>query len=460
MSNIPWTIVPRTFQDAISVSRILNVRYIWIDSLCIVQDDKNDWAEQSSTMADVYSNSYLTIAATAAKNCTSGLFPDPENIQTRSLQCTTASGTTYYIRTRTQPPHSEGIHDYYQFPLLHRGWVLQERLLSPRMLHFGVAELYWECRRGTFCECGHAPVDKQDRIKTAKKIDPKTVDHDWRDIVDLFSRLQLTVPSDTLPALSGLAKAARTYMPTGKYLAGLWTNSLVSDLLWAPQNPSNSRRTATYRAPSWSWASMDGPVAFPHLSERGIIEIHFKYLDSHCTPRSSDETGELEDGWIKISAPIYHVSKERLAMNQFMTSYTRDEFPIEKTHCFHDFDLMDSCQQSSCCQQTAAIDHPMADLTPGANIYCARIATIETAQWVRNVTWSAMRTDYCLLLECVDQQARIFKRIGLLGDVRNNDPTYQKVKRPGDVQSEEKLLWDVYTTVFTYGGDYKEIKII
>lgn len=72
--SIPWQFLPQTFQDAIDLTRFLSIRYLWIDSLCIIQDDRDDWAKESAAMASVYGNSYLTISATAAANCSKGLY--------------------------------------------------------------------------------------------------------------------------------------------------------------------------------------------------------------------------------------------------------------------------------------------------------------------------------------------------------------------------------------------------
>lgn len=67
-SCVPWAKLPNTFQDAIAVTRMLGLRYIWIDSLCIIQNDAQDWEREAAKMALIFESAYLTIAATAASN--------------------------------------------------------------------------------------------------------------------------------------------------------------------------------------------------------------------------------------------------------------------------------------------------------------------------------------------------------------------------------------------------------
>ncbi|KAK7921526.1 heterokaryon incompatibility protein-domain-containing protein, partial [Apiospora marii] len=155
--GIEWKDIPRTYQDSIEVCLQLGIGYLWIDSLCILQDDRQDWEIESAKMADIYENSYITIAATKAEDDVAGLFSNTRSsFTTRPLprQPNGTASSTVYIRQTI--PHDIGqghiISD--RAPLLSRGWVFQERLLAPRVLHFCGMELVWECRQSTVCECG------------------------------------------------------------------------------------------------------------------------------------------------------------------------------------------------------------------------------------------------------------------------------------------------------------------
>jgi hypothetical protein len=138
--------LPETFKDAISITRRLGIRYLWIDSLCIIQDSIEDWRKEASAMGDVYKNSFLNIAATGSKESSEGYF------HKRSYDFIEPIEVSPTWKKSTKGPylwlHNIGLVRYVlnMSPLLQRGWVLQERLLSPRVLHFGKDELFWECQ--------------------------------------------------------------------------------------------------------------------------------------------------------------------------------------------------------------------------------------------------------------------------------------------------------------------------
>ncbi|KAK5658581.1 hypothetical protein OQA88_1974 [Cercophora sp. LCS_1] len=152
----------RTFADAVEMTRRLGLRYIWIDSLCIIQDDLSDWRVESAKMCDVYSRAYLTLAATHSNDGRAGLFRETPDFEVNG---TTAEGEEYRIFFRERVDHhlEESGDDYRasighptkkHYPILTRAWVYQERLLSTRVLHFGRYELFFECRSEVRCECG------------------------------------------------------------------------------------------------------------------------------------------------------------------------------------------------------------------------------------------------------------------------------------------------------------------
>ncbi|KAF2868607.1 heterokaryon incompatibility protein-domain-containing protein [Massariosphaeria phaeospora] len=170
--SISWSSLPSTFQEAVVLTRSLGFRWLWIDSLCIVQDDDSDKLGESFNTDDIYGNSFLTIAATSAVDSSKGLFP-PKS-QPFKIQVTDSKGSLHKIYVREQPSHysfkapfDEGAHmnDWelpfnstaeanLQTPLLKRAWAYTERLLSPRVLHFTQSEMILECKEGYQCECG------------------------------------------------------------------------------------------------------------------------------------------------------------------------------------------------------------------------------------------------------------------------------------------------------------------
>lgn len=303
LSGIRWTELPQTFQDAIRYCLELGIFYIWIDALCIIQDNPEDWQTQSGMMASIYENSYITLAATASVCGSSGCFQKKSTAyKERSLEVSGTGGHVSQIFIRQLVSHwavpstSASKRDH---PLLSRGWVFQERILSPRVLHFCKHELVWECGQETSCQCGsisrtqnlklqfalaarvqgieEASKSEQhdgrcnfSQISSTQHVDFHSLQdsearseavNQWHNIVEQYSELELTKDRDSLPALSGLAERMTPFL--GNYLAGLWTRSFLWDLCWrvdmlvfGPQRP------AEYRGPSWSWVSTKTKVAY------------------------------------------------------------------------------------------------------------------------------------------------------------------------------------------------------
>ncbi|KAM0421203.1 hypothetical protein ACHAPT_010923 [Fusarium lateritium] len=161
--------LPKTFQDAVVFCRKLGVRWLWIDSLCIIQNDDADWKAEAGKMADIYSNSWLTIAATKAADSSQGCFIDNESPSMFICQLAD-EGEIYNVLVgellrvkhesewwKRESPSSGVQRRPYScnpaFPLITRGWAFQERLLSRRVLHFGFTELFFECRERYSCQC-------------------------------------------------------------------------------------------------------------------------------------------------------------------------------------------------------------------------------------------------------------------------------------------------------------------
>ncbi|KAF2109342.1 heterokaryon incompatibility protein-domain-containing protein, partial [Lophiotrema nucula] len=218
--SIQWTALPKTFQDAIIACRRLGIDWIWIDSLCIVQDDPLDWQLESAKMATIYENAYLTLAATFAEDASGGLFTGPDctdhNAKSTPLLLQFPNGPTVPLICRRRLNHQH-------FPLIRRAWVYQERLLSPRILHFAGFELIWECLAvSSDCECGSAEL-LQTRSRDYLK------NRNWRELVAYYLALELSHPSDIFPALSGLAdRFIRNF--GDEYVAGMWKSTLIRDL--------------------------------------------------------------------------------------------------------------------------------------------------------------------------------------------------------------------------------------
>lgn len=284
--GIPWTDLSKTFQDAVSFVRALGESYMWIDSLCIIQDSPQDWAQESTKMADIYQNSYLTIAATKSSNSAGGLFTTPDSrFKEHSFSVTDRGGRERSLHCRQSQNHWFGSSFLRKEetpvpPLLQRAWVYQERVLSPRTLHFGHQEVLWECMSQTSCECSLWPQPEQAcprfDCRSQSRIRGWTAQDlvkEWHRAVSEYSTLALTKSSDRLPAIAGIARQMQKLRRGEDYFAGLWRESCLEDLLWfhnCQQGPGGYRECVrdTLCAPSWSWACVDKAVIeYPFFSE-------------------------------------------------------------------------------------------------------------------------------------------------------------------------------------------------
>ncbi|TGO82361.1 hypothetical protein BPOR_0850g00020 [Botrytis porri] len=253
----------------------LGGRYIWIDSLCIVQDSETDWLVESASMCDVYSNSYCNICATAASDGSEGMFRDREPLQVQQGWFQTASDNENHCVIDVFAWEKEVEKGF----LSSRAWVFQERLLSRRNLHFGSRQLFWECIDHEASETLPRGIPelviKGSGVKPRVKVLFNGIDkyksnrysesvQIWEEIVTLYMKSNLTFKTDRLVAIGGMASAASQTI-AGKYLAGVWEKHLLHGILWKALNyPSNLSKftqapleVQDFTAPSWSWASFD-----------------------------------------------------------------------------------------------------------------------------------------------------------------------------------------------------------
>lgn len=256
--SIPWSTLDRTFQDAISVCRRFGVRYIWIDSLCIIQDSGPDWTYEASRMGLVYGNCLLNICADSAEDGEQGFLPDKAPIYLPYHEQT--GGTKRPLWLRSVPVKR---YDAYSGNLRRRGWVFQEYVLSPRSIRYGTYGLQWECREAF--ESADQVILKENKVLAeirALKLLPLRLTHCsmneilpiWYQCMQEYSRKELTRGSDHLAAISGLATLIQE--ATGEtYLAGIWECDLPAALAWIPQDPDCRAGAGDCLAPSWSWAS-------------------------------------------------------------------------------------------------------------------------------------------------------------------------------------------------------------
>ncbi|KAK7981450.1 HET domain-containing protein [Apiospora saccharicola] len=348
---IAWSRLPKTFQDAITITRELGLQYLWIDSLCIIQDSKEDWETESSKMADIYRHGYITIAALSSADHQGGCFPNsPVRDLCLDMPLKGAMSVSLGVREKSTD-------DFFrQTPLLTRAWVYQERMLSRRTLLCHYRELQFECRTRWMCQCGNdrmAPhmAASQEPQLTAKKDYNQTSafnaeGRNWHSIVTTYSKLGITKGRDKLPALS--ACASDSAPGRGRYLAGLWERTLAEDLLWITE-PHKGKLNARpgrvkWRAPSWSWASMDanpgvqfmGTSAHFSGASPALENFRKRIVEAHCTPAGLNKFGEVADGYLRVRARL---SPAKLRYNCFNCSHAIARmrlYTLESNRYYHD----------------------------------------------------------------------------------------------------------------------------
>lgn len=305
--------LPRTFRDAIGVAVALGISYLWVDSLCIIQDAQEDWARECSPMSDVYGGSFLNIGANCATNSYGGLFRqrDPQMVnavcKSISFQPNLWEDEPFAIL----PDGANATKAIHNGPLFHRAWVIQEALLSPRTVHFTKHKVVWQCSSLIASETdvtGQLEPDEGSglilwpmmrRNLTTPQRATQCLEK-WELAVRMYTRVKLTFPSDKLVAISGIAKHIYDLWddPQVQYYAGLWSYQLEWQLLW-----HGGPHVAEYRAPSWSWASVDGEASSPFFYP-DKMEYLSRVLEVSVNATSGIPFGPVSSGYIKIRGPM------------------------------------------------------------------------------------------------------------------------------------------------------------
>ncbi|TGO71107.1 hypothetical protein BELL_0619g00090 [Botrytis elliptica] len=269
--KIPYDKLCKTFRDEIYIARVLGFSWLWIDSLCIVQGDPEDWSREASRMATVYGLSSLNIAATAAPDGTIGCLFD------RDLRYTEKHKVEVKMDRQKQVYSIADDHLYINnianAALTNRAWAFQERILAPRTLHFTESQLFWECRTNQACET--FPGTLPENFSNHTLYLPKQELLSWSKIIQIYTHCSLTNESDRLIAIGGVARQHQK-KNGDKYLAGLWQSRIREQMCWFTHGEHRQHpRENTGRAPSWSWAAVNNSVYFP-----GDTEVfHEAYID-------------------------------------------------------------------------------------------------------------------------------------------------------------------------------------
>ena len=334
-AGFSMSLLSQTFKDAIRATLELGIRYLWIDALCIIQDSKFDWSQEALTMADIYQGAFCNLAATGSADGNGGLFHDRNvNMVPRCIVETDWPESSVQ-KLRKQPEWGESRKRLYEVrsdgfwrteleraPLLQRAWVLQERLLAPRVVHFGARQVLWECFELEACQTypDGLPFEYSPRRfkgldpfvdgkKLRRNLGPTDMETDqfdayylWDNIITSYSEGALSHEEDKLIAISGVAKYMQSILHD-RYFAGLWQQCLPSQLLWHYDAPGT--RPYDYRAPSWSWASVnpqtDRSLTAGRSYDMGVLA---EVVEVKIESLGKDSTGQVTGGHLRLRGPL------------------------------------------------------------------------------------------------------------------------------------------------------------
>lgn len=244
LASIPWSELPSTFRDALNLVSALGFKYLWIDSLCIIQDDKKDWEHEAVRMSSVYRKAFLVIAAVASKDSTEGLVGPQLLPPTFRCPITVHNGPDQSIQQANILPIPGGSNPTIEGPLRERAWAFQEWYLGRRIVFFTSKGVKWKCNE--------AELDTRGNSRDLGLYET----YSWLHCLNQFSEKKLTIPSDRIIALLGIVAELQEHRNDSfATKLGVWEHGLAEQLLWRHSD------TPCYDfpgLPSWCWAATEG----------------------------------------------------------------------------------------------------------------------------------------------------------------------------------------------------------
>lgn len=415
LHHIPENSLPIVFLQAIQLARKLEIPYIWIDSLCIIQDSVEDWEAESERMCLYYKNGSINIAAAGSANPDMPLDKQiddkwcPVDVKVHDLQETPSS-----INTRRLPDLSGSNRDL--GTLFTRAWTFQESIFAPRTLNFTSQGVVWSCWGPDSLSDHYVDSSTKSTLRSAQLLDllensatpeggsEKPSLSLWRDLVREYSSRLLTFPMDKLPAISGAAAQFYERLHCS-YLAGHWYDDLPQSLAWYVMGQSSELRPLPieYIAPSWSWASSNRHIDQPLWGKtmNSTLSSAANLLDVHCEVPGTNPYGKVSSGFIDLRGKTVAIG-----LNKFRDSY----FAMTPDWTFFpDYTLRKSGDSIS----RAKVGEAISDFE--ASACCLHLASlIDAGSSNKLYAREPSATHYALVLGWSDREQTKFSRVGFL----------------------------------------------
>jgi hypothetical protein len=335
-SGIPIETMTTTMVDAVNVAHALEIRYLWIDSLCIIQDDVQDWKNEFSQMGMTFRHAYVTFCPLASSSSHQSFLKRSSSlgVHFKSSVQPKVSGIYSLRITRSYdlelPQEYQSLrNDLKASRWSKRGWTLQEECLSRRILSFGSSRIHFDCGKSHWSESQSVIHSKNyyrvkpellDVLDSFQRgvIGLETLYKNWRYIAADYNNRQLTYPTDKLPAIAGLARYI-SEVSGDSYEAGMWRQDMISELMWlSPSHHKNIplkdwietlAHPVPYIAPSWSWASNNDYMEFrEHLATR--LKLECKIEQVSVERDEQHPFGQVRGGKLTVSSKILLLGAE------------------------------------------------------------------------------------------------------------------------------------------------------
>lgn len=350
-TSIQLNTLPRTFQEAVLLTRKLGIRYLWIDALCIVQDSHQDWSHQASLMGDFYANSSLTISATGSSDSDGGLYHSRSPLSVWPCRITASWYCFPDSKLVLNRPGWAEERDLE--PLSTRGWAFQEWLLSKRTIHLSKDQVRWECHCLAASEVYPKGLEDHDidylglpTKSIIKLLESEDASNLWKRIKIEYSEKHLTVATDKLTAFAGIARMVHKVLKSPKedYVAGLWRPELMTELLWERSTLEEEVKVihkdhlSQYIAPSWSWASIGGRISYYLLGvyKEDQLGVYADIVEVKTFPQG-DQYGPVNSGFLIIRGSLYYVelassqdTSSKYRTREWKASFTQGPFLTHK----------------------------------------------------------------------------------------------------------------------------------